>query len=188
MKMKRMLLAVLTFVALAGPVTALATEGLAGATVGAPGSGPGGDRRARFEEWCRSDPAKCEELRTRKAERREQCQADPDRCRAERRARFEQWCKGNEEKCKEIRARREQCRANPEQCRAERQARFNERFKQADADGDGALSRAEAEKGMPRLARHFDVIDANQDGLVSREELEAARKARASRRHKSRES
>jgi len=185
--MKRILLAGLMWVALAVPATVLATEGLAGATVGEAGSGQGSDRRVRFEEWCRSDPAKCEKLRARKAERREQCQADPDPCRAERRARFEQRCKGNEEKCKEIRARREQCRADPEQCRAKRHARFNERFKQADADGDGALSRAEAEKGMPRLARHFDVIDANKDGLVTREELEAARKARASR-HKNRES
>lgn len=186
--MKRILLAGLMGVALAVPATVLATEGLAGATVGEAGSGPGGDRRARFDESCRSDPAKCEELRARKAERREQCQANPDQCRAERRARFEQRCKGNEEKCKEIRARREQCRANPEECRAKRQARFNERFKQADADGDGALSRAEAEKGMRRLARRFDAIDANQDGLVTREELEAARKAHGARRHKNRES
>ena len=78
--------------------------------------------------------------------------------------------------------------SNPEQCRAERQARFNERFKAADADGDGALSRAEAEKGMPRLSKHFDAIDADKDGRLTREEIEAARKARASRRHKSRES
>jgi hypothetical protein len=188
--MRRLYSAALTLImiTLAAPATVLATEGLAGATVGETGGGNGSDRRARFEEWCRSEPAKCEELRVRRAERRKQCEADPAQCRAERRARFEHWCKDNEEKCKEIQARREQCQANPERCRAEREARFNERFKQADADGNGALSRAEAEKGMPRLARHFDALDANKDGVVSREELEAARKARAARRHKSRES
>jgi len=146
--MKHILSAALTLVILMAPAAVFATEGLAGATVGATNSGNGGDRHARFEEWC----------------------------------------KDNQEKCQAIRAKREQCRANPEQCRAERQARFNERFKAADADGDGALSRAEAEKGMPRLARHFDTLDADQDGRVTREEIEAARKARASRRHKNRES
>ena len=185
--MKRILTTALTLVFLASPALVRATEGLAGATVGASESGSEGERHSRFEQWCRSDPAKCEELRARKAEQREKCKADPEACRAERRARFEQWCKDNQEKCQAIRARREQCRANPEQCRAERQARFDERFKQADTDGDGALSRAEAEKGMPRLSRHFDAIDADKDGRVTREEIEAARKARASRRHKSRE-
>jgi hypothetical protein len=105
-----------------------------------------------------------------------------------RHARFEKWCEENQEKCQAVRARREQCRANPEQCRAERQARFAERFKKADTDGDGTLSRAEAEKGMPRLSRHFDAIDADKDGHVTRDEIEAARKARASRRTKPRES
>jgi len=121
-------------------------------------------------------------------ERREKCKADPEACRAERRARFEKWCQENQEKCQAVRARREQCRENPEQCRAERQARFSERFKQADTDGDGMLSRAEAEKGMPRVARRFDAIDADKDGRVTRDEMDATRKARASRRHKSRES
>jgi Ca2+-binding EF-hand superfamily protein len=51
--------------------------------------------------------------------------------------------------------------------------RFAERFKQADADGDGALSKAEAEAGMPRLAKHFDAIDANKDGKITQEELRA---------------
>ena len=106
----------------------------------------------------------------------------------DRHAQFEEWCKANQEKCEAIRARREECRANPEKCRAERQARFEERFKKADSDGDGALSRAEAEKGMPYLSRHFDAIDADKDGRVTREEIETARKARAARRHKGRES
>lgn len=184
--MRYILSAALTLAMLAAPAAVLASEGLPGATVGAAGSGNGGERHARSEAWCRSEPAKCEELRARRAERQEQCEADPDRCRAERRARFEQWCQDNQKKCQAIRARREQCRANPEQCRAERRARLDARFKQADTDGDGALSRPEAGKGMPRLARHFDALDADQDGRVTREEIEAARKARAARRHKNR--
>lgn len=186
--MRQIFSGVLALMMLAAPAAVFATEGLAGATVGATGGGSGGDRRARFEEWCRSDAAKCEELRARRAERREQCQTNPEQCRAERRARFEAWCKDNQEKCEKIKARREQCRANPEQCRAQRQARFEERFRKADTDGDGMLSREEAEQGMRRLARHFDAVDANQDGRVTREEIEAARKARAARRHKGRES
>lgn len=182
--MKRISILTLTLLLLAAPAIVRATEGLAGATVGPSGSFNPGYRHARFEEMCSADPAKCEEMKARRAELREKCKADPEACRAERRARFEAWCKENQEKCQAMRAKREQCRANPEQCQAERRARFDARFKQADADGDGALSRAEAEKGMPRLARHFDAIDADKDGRVTRDEIEAARKARAARRHK----
>jgi len=102
---------------------------------------------------------------------------------ADRKARFEQWCKDNPEKCREMKAkaqqRREQCKADPEKCRAEAQARGRERFKKADANADGRISREEAQKGMPQLARDFDRIDANKDGMVTPEELEAVRKARA---------
>jgi ferric-dicitrate binding protein FerR (iron transport regulator) len=110
--------------------------------------------------------------------------SDSGKASGERQARYQQWCQDNPEKCREVKAKieegRKQCEANPEKCRAEREARFEEQFKKADANGDGALSRAEAEKGMPWLARHFDAIDANKDGLVTREEIAAARKARAS--------
>jgi Ca2+-binding EF-hand superfamily protein len=78
--------------------------------------------------------------------------------------------------------RRAECQANPEKCRAERTARFEQRFKGADADGNGTISRAEAEKAMPRLARHFDRVDANKDGQVTRDEIMAARKAHMERR------
>jgi hypothetical protein len=101
---------------------------------------------------------------------------------ADRKARFEQWCKDNPEKCREMKAkaeqRREQCKADPEKCRAEMQARSRERFKKADTNGDGRLSREEAQKSMPQLARDFDRIDANKDGMVTLDELESARKAR----------
>lgn len=117
-----------------------------------------------------------------------QCQADPQQCRAERQARYEQWCKDHAERCKAIQARLEkrkaECAADPEKCRAERQARFEQRFKTADVDGNGMISRAEAEKAMPRLMRHFDRVDANKDGQLSREEVTSSRKALHERRQR----
>ena len=70
-----------------------------------------------------------------------------------------------------------ECNANPQKCQADREARFEQRFKRADTDGNGVISRAEAEKHMPRLARHFDRVDANRDGQITREEMASVRKA-----------
>jgi Ca2+-binding EF-hand superfamily protein len=64
----------------------------------------------------------------------------------------------------------------------ERKAAAKERFAKADTDGDGFLSRAEVEKGMPNLAKRFDRIDANHDGKLSRDELRAWRQAAKSER------
>lgn len=58
--------------------------------------------------------------------------------------------------------------------RGKRAERHADRFKAADKDGDGALTKAEAES-KPRLARRFDVLDQNQDGKVTPEELKAAK-------------
>ncbi len=55
---------------------------------------------------------------------------------------------------------------------------FEERFRKADANGDGALSRAEAEQGMPMLARDFDKVDTNGDGKITREEIRVAMEKR----------
>ncbi|MGH8618585.1 MAG: hypothetical protein ACREUW_12915 [Burkholderiales bacterium] len=125
-----------------------AAQGLPGATVK-----PEGAARP-------ATPADREQLR---AQMKERCAADPQKCEAMK---------------KEFEARREQCKADPEKCRAEIKARLDEHYKKADANGDGALSRAEAEKGMPRLAKHFDDLDANKDGVVTREELAAAMQKR----------
>lgn len=46
-----------------------------------------------------------------------------------------------------------------------------EKFKSADKDGNGSLSKEEAQQGMPQLAKNFDKIDANHDGQVSRDEI-----------------
>jgi len=144
----------LLFVSMFLAMPALAAEGIPGATISNDGARPA---------------------------QREACKADPEKCRQERMAQREKMCAQNPEKCREMKAkmeqRREACKADPEKCRQEHQARADAHFKKTDADGSGSLSRAEAEKGMPRLARHFDMIDANKDGQLSREEMSAARKA-----------
>ena len=48
------------------------------------------------------------------------------------------------------------------------------RLKAADTNGDGLISKAEADASLPRLAKHFDQIDTNHDGQISPEELKAA--------------
>ena len=47
-----------------------------------------------------------------------------------------------------------------------------ERLKQADTNGDGMISRAEA-AALPMIAKHFDEIDTNHDGQITAEELRA---------------
>jgi hypothetical protein len=51
--------------------------------------------------------------------------------------------------------------------------KFEADFKAADKNGDGGLSKEEAQASMPRLASHFDQLDANKDGVVTQEELQA---------------
>ena len=55
--------------------------------------------------------------------------------------------------------------------RAEARARAQERLTAADKDGDGALSREEAQASMPRMAENFDQLDANRDGRAERSEM-----------------
>lgn len=56
--------------------------------------------------------------------------------------------------------------------------RFDAKFKAADKDNDGSLTKDEAQAGMPRLAKNFDQIDANHDGKVTPDEIRAYMKAR----------
>jgi Ca2+-binding EF-hand superfamily protein len=63
--------------------------------------------------------------------------------------------------------------AGMEEMRAKMQQRMQENFKKADKDGDGALSRAEVDAGMPRMAKDFDAIDANKDGKITQDEMRA---------------
>ena len=60
-------------------------------------------------------------------------------------------------------------------------AHGEERWKAADADGDGAISRDEAKVAMPRLAAEFDKVDADGDGKVTRDEMRAVRAQRKDR-------
>ena len=72
-------------------------------------------------------------------------------------------------------AARERCQGDPERCREQRAGRMSERFSTADVDGNGALSRAEAEQSMRGLARRFDQVDANRDGHLTQDEILAWR-------------
>ena len=56
--------------------------------------------------------------------------------------------------------------------------RFDAKFKAADKDNDGSLTKDEAQAGMPRLAKNFDQIDANHDGEITQDEIRAYMKAR----------
>ena len=145
----------LFLIVLAAGMPAVA-DGLSGATVGT----PGGDAAAG-----------------------QACQSDPAQCRAETKARMEQRCQENPQQCEKLKARleekREACKTDPEKCRAEMQTRIEQRFQKADTDGNGTLSREEAQKGMPMIARRFDQIDTNKDGQLSPGEIDAAAQQRA---------
>lgn len=60
-------------------------------------------------------------------------------------------------------------------------SRFDQKFSAADTNGDGALTRSEAESGgMHRFAEGFDRIDTNKDGKLTREEIRATIRSRFS--------
>lgn len=62
-------------------------------------------------------------------------------------------------------------------------AKLETRFKQADVDHDGKLTRSEAEAGMPRLARNFAKIDQQNNGYLTLDQIRAfAQQAHASGR------
>jgi hypothetical protein len=67
--------------------------------------------------------------------------------------------------------------SHADQSRAERARELKdkliERFNAADADQDGKLTLAEAQSGMPRVAKSFDVIDTQKNGYVTLEQVEA---------------
>jgi len=62
--------------------------------------------------------------------------------------------------------------------KGQRRAQAADRFRHADTDGDGAISRAEAEKHAPRLAKKFGQIDIDKDGKLTQDELRAYREAK----------
>jgi Ca2+-binding EF-hand superfamily protein len=56
-------------------------------------------------------------------------------------------------------------------------AKVLERLKAADTDGDGTISRKEAEASMPGLAAKFERMDVDKDGKISRDEMHGFRTA-----------
>lgn len=73
--------------------------------------------------------------------------------------------------------------AHRERMRVEMRAKADERWKAADTDGDGALSRAEAEASMPHMAQRFETFDADRDGKVSRDEMHNFRMKKKKKRN-----
>ncbi|NOV27955.1 EF-hand domain-containing protein [Cupriavidus necator] len=56
---------------------------------------------------------------------------------------------------------------------AQAKALIDEKFKAADANHDGKLSREEAEAGMPEVYKRFDKIDARKRGYVTQRQIGA---------------
>lgn len=64
------------------------------------------------------------------------------------------------------------------------QAKLAERFGAADRDKDGWITRAEADAGMPFVARHFDQIDTQAKGRLSQDDIVAYIASRAGERQR----
>jgi len=63
-----------------------------------------------------------------------------------------------------------------------RVAQMQQRFAAADANGDGKLTKAEADGKMPYVHQHFDEIDAGHTGYVTLADIgQYARSQRAAR-------
>lgn len=62
----------------------------------------------------------------------------------------------------------------------EQVAKLTERFKKADTNGDGKLTKEEAKAGgMTRVAKYFSRTDKDGDGFVTLDQLKAMMKARS---------
>ena len=57
--------------------------------------------------------------------------------------------------------------------KGERAQKMLERLKAADTNGDGKISREEANASLPGIAKNFDAIDTNKDGFITKEEMQA---------------
>ncbi len=66
----------------------------------------------------------------------------------------------------------EEMRAHHKAMHDKMRSQMQERWKAADKDGDGALSRAEVDAAkMPMLSRDFDKLDADKDGKLTADEM-----------------
>jgi len=50
---------------------------------------------------------------------------------------------------------------------------MQEKFSKADTNRDGLISKAEAQREMPRVFANFDALDSNKDGQLSKAEIAA---------------
>ena len=50
-------------------------------------------------------------------------------------------------------------------------AEIDQKAKAADKNGDGKLTKAELEAGMPRVAKGFDMMDADKKGYVTVDQI-----------------
>lgn len=64
----------------------------------------------------------------------------------------------------------------------EAMTKFSEKFKAADANHDGKLTREEAQAGMPEVYKQFDKIDAKKKGEVTERQIGAYWAAKAKQR------
>jgi len=62
--------------------------------------------------------------------------------------------------------------------------KIEERFKAADTNHDGKLTKDEAKTGMPKVYEKFDEIDTGKTGFVTLEQVEAEVAKMAKERHK----
>ena len=65
--------------------------------------------------------------------------------------------------------------AHREKMRVEMRAKAEQRWTEADKDGDGALTREETQASMPGLAERFEQFDSNGDGKIARDEMHNVR-------------
>ncbi len=59
-----------------------------------------------------------------------------------------------------------------------RSERIEAKLKAANTDGDDLISRAEAQRALPKQSQRFDEIDVNRDGYLTRDEIAALRAKR----------
>lgn len=67
--------------------------------------------------------------------------------------------------------------------RGEMMGKMKAKMEKADVNKDGQISKAEAQKDLPRLAQHFDQIDTNKDGQLTHAELKAHHQAMRGAHH-----
>lgn len=72
--------------------------------------------------------------------------------------------------------------AMAQQPSAEQKQAALDRLQAADTNKDGFIDKAEADAGLPRVAKNFDKLDADSDGKLSPDEFKAMATKFAGRR------